>query len=215
MSIVRNRCEIPSDQIIHWHTKRSLSRPKRCIVANIRRRACKPSPWIPLLRQSQSVHPTLLHMNMSLVWLPSPVDPLEYTDPFLPLSIFWLPLPRFKIGGFTRRDFWNSVTQVDCWEANFASLAPSLRISWKLVTGNRGQQPNSTFWCNSPISFILQDSVSVDQQKALMRKNSNAFSVARSTEEFSSTASVHGAEMNSRWCLCSVAPKDSCFEVHL
>lgn len=40
-----------------------------------------------------------------------------------------------------------------------------------------------------------------------MRKNSNAFSVARSTEEFSSTASVHGAEMNSRWCLCSVPLK--------
>ena len=48
-----------------------------------------------------------------------------------------------------------------------------------------------------------------------MRKNSNAFSVARSTEELSGTASVHGAEMNSRWSLCSVPLKNSSFEVHL
>lgn len=48
-----------------------------------------------------------------------------------------------------------------------------------------------------------------------MRKNSNAFSVARSTEELSGTASVHEAEMNSRWSLCSVPLKNASFEVHL
>lgn len=81
---------------------------------------------------SQAVRPHYFDLGIR------PPCPILYTDPFIPLYISWLPLPRFKIGGFTRRDFLNSVTQVDCWEANFASSPNQLKTGAGSLASSAG-----------------------------------------------------------------------------